>query len=303
MPRVSVLLTCYNHFRYLPDALESVRNQTYRDHEIIALDDGSTDGTREWLADQPGIRCIFNERNLGTYATLNVGLNNASGELVAILNDDDLWAPEKLERQVALIDRDDRIGIVHTGGRFIDGDGKEIPGNPLGFRFPTFETGDILLGLVYENKIIASAALARRECFERVGHFDPGYFGSGDWQMWFRIAEEYLAGFVDAPLTMYRVHGANASHKLERIWQDDDRLREWMLNRLDYLETRFSPADVRKAKAFNLAALGTVKALNGFPSLARRAYAQSIRLAPGRMKTYLRYATTFLPPSLLRKVV
>ena len=303
MPRVSILLTCYNHFKYLPAALEGIRSQTYRDIEIIALDDGSTDGSREWLADQTDIRCVFNDRNLGTYATLNVGLEKAGGEYVAILNDDDLWSPEKLAKQVELLDRDDRIGLVHTGGHFIDGSGSRTEGNPLGFRFPTFETGDILLGLVYENKIIASAALARRECFERVGPFDPSYFGSGDWQMWFRISEEYLAGFVSEPLTMYRVHGENASHKLDRIWLDDQRLREWMLDRLGRLENRFSPSEVRKAKAFNLAALGTVRALNGYPAQARRAFGASIRTRPTRLKTYLRYATTFLPQPWLRKVL
>jgi len=190
---------------------------------------------------------------------------------------------------------------VHTCGHFIDGDGTRTEGNPLGFRFPTFETGDVLLGLVYENKIIASAAMARRECFERVGFFDPTYFGSGDWQMWFRISEEYLAGFVNEPLTMYRVHGANASHKLDRIWLDDQSLREWMLDRLDRLENRFPPSDVRKAKAFNLAALGTVRALNGYPAQARSAFAASLQHAPTRLKTYLRYATTFLPQDWIRK--
>jgi glycosyltransferase involved in cell wall biosynthesis len=303
MPRVSVLLTCYNHFAYLPQALEGVRNQTFRDFEIIALDDGSTDGTREWLALQPDIRCVFNPKNIGTYATLNVGLAKASGELIAVLNDDDLWAPQKLERQVRLLDENRDVGLVHTGGHFIDGDGKKTDGNPLGFRFPTFDTGDILLGLVYENKIIASAALARRECFEKVGEFDPSYFGSGDWQMWYRIAEEYLVGFVPEPLTMYRVHGANASHKLERIWRDDQRLREWMLDRLDRIDNRFSPAEARKARAFNWAALGTVRALNGYPAEARHAFQASIAEDPLRFKTYLRWATTFLPPSTLKKLL
>ena len=180
MPRVSVLLTCYNHIRYLPEALEGVRRQTFRDYEILAIDDGSTDGTREWLSEQPDIRCVFNETNLGTYETLNVGLRLASGELIAVLNDDDVWMPEKLERQVALLDSHSGVGLVHTGGNFIDGEGKRREGNPLGFAFPRFETGDILLGLVYENKIIASAALARRDCFNQLGGFNRNYFGSGD---------------------------------------------------------------------------------------------------------------------------
>jgi glycosyltransferase involved in cell wall biosynthesis len=305
MPRVSILLTCYNHLAYLPAAVEGVRAQTFDDFEVIALDDGSTDGTRDWLLEQPDLRVILNERNLGTYGTLNAGLREARGELIAVLNDDDLWAPEKLARQIELLDAHPEVGLVHTGGHFIDRDGNRTEGNPLGFRFPTFETGDILQGLVYENKIIASAALARRECFDRLGPFDEGYFGSGDWQMWFRIAEEYRVGFVDAPLTFYRVHGENASHKLERIWRDDERLREWIQTRLALAleKGRIGPGEYAEASAFNQAALGTVKKLNGKPAESRKAYARSVRLNPLRAKSYLRYAATFLPPELFRKTL
>lgn len=303
MSRVSILLTCYNHIRYLPTALEAVRAQTYRDFEIIAIDDGSTDGTREWLSEQSDVRCIFNEQNLGTYATLNVGLEHASGEFIAVLNDDDVWLPEKLARQVELLDSDSAIGLVHTGGHFIDGDGNRREGNPLGFAFPTFKTGDILLGLVFENKIIASAALARRKCFDELGGFNALYFGSGDWEMWFRIAEKYLVGFVDEPLTLYRVHGANASHKLEKIWRDDQMLREWMVDRLYDHESRFEPKAFRHAEAFNWAALGTVRALNGDPRTSRKAYETSIRLEPKRWKSYVRWVATFLPQATFRKLL
>jgi len=303
VPRVTILLTCYNHLAYLPAAVAGVRCQTFRDFEIIAIDDGSTDGTREWLRQRADIRSIFNEANLGTYETLNVGLRLARGEFIAVLNDDDLWAPEKLERQVALMDTHPEVGLVHTGGFFINGAGDRTEGNPLGFAFPTFETGDVLLGLVYENKIIASAALARRSCFDELGGFNRDYFGSGDWEMWFRIAEHWHVGFVDAPLTMYRVHGANASHKLERIWRDDERLREWIAPRLEDLGDRFGPLDLRQAKAFNQAALGTVKTLNGDASGGRAAYLRSMRLQPTRWKTYARFLATFLPPTTFRKLL
>jgi glycosyltransferase involved in cell wall biosynthesis len=303
MPKISVLLTCFNHIRYLPAAVEGVRAQTFRDYEIVAIDDGSTDGSREWLAEQKDIRCVFNERNMGTYATLNVGLEKTDSELVAVLNDDDLWAPAKLERQVALLDENPNVGLVHTGGHFIDGDGNQTEGNPLGFAFPRFRTGDILLGLVYENKIIASAALARRKCFQELGGFNEWYFGSGDWEMWFRIAEKYDVGFVDEPLTYYRVHGANASHKLERIWRDDQRLREWMSLKLEELGDRFPASDVRKAQAFNWAALGTVRMLNGNAGTARAAFRASIYTQRNRWRSYLRYAATFLPRSVFRKSI
>ena len=290
MARVSILFTCFNHIKYLPAAFQSILDQTFADWEIIAIDDGSTDGTREWLSEQPQyITRIFNETNLGTYASLNVAMKAAKGEYVAVFNDDDLWAPTKLEKQVAMLDGNPSIGLVHTDGTFIDGAGQEMPGSPLGFEFPRFETGDVSLALVYQNKIIASAALARRRCFLELGGFNEDYFGSGDWEMWIRIAEKWKVGFVPEPLTFYRVHGTNASHKLERIWRDD--------------VSRFEPRDVSRAKSHNYAALGTVLTLNGQPSEGRAMYASSLKEQPGRIKSMLRYAATYLPPSLFRKLL
>lgn len=151
--------------------------------------------------------------------------------------------------------------------------------------------------------MIASAALLRRECFEKLGRFNPAYFGSGDWEMWFRIAEQYEFAFIDEPLTHYRVHGANASHKLERIWRDDQMLREWMAPRLSGLDGRFPAPDVRRAMAFNQAALGTVRTLNGSATLGRASFGASIRLNPARWQTYLRYGASFLPRSTFRKLL
>jgi glycosyltransferase involved in cell wall biosynthesis len=303
MPKVSILLTCYNHIAYLPAALDGIRAQTFTDYEIIAIDDGSTDGSRDWLQNQPDIRCIFNETNLGTYQTLNVGLAAASGEFIAVLNDDDVWLPQKLEKQLALFDANPKVGLVHTFGHFIDGNGARQEGNPLGFAFPRFETGDILLGLVYENKIIASAALVRRICFEQVGEFNAAYFGSGDWEMWFRIAEEFEVGCVNEELTLYRVHGANASHKLDRIWRDDKMLRKWINTRFPRMTSRFDKPSLRKAIAFNFAALGTVSTLTGDPAEGRQWYRQSILNNPTRWQSYARFIATFLPPKVFRKLL
>jgi glycosyltransferase involved in cell wall biosynthesis len=301
MPLVSVVLTCYNHIRYLPAAVEGIKSQTFPDYEVIAVDDGSTDGTREWLSEHLTVgKCIFNEKNLGTYASLNVALQATTGEYVAILNDDDLWAPSKLEKQLELFAKHPKVGLVHTDGCFIDGNGQEVPGSPLGFDFPRTETGDVLLSLLYQNKIIASAALVRRECFEKLGMFNEAYFGSGDWEMWLRIAEEYEIGFVEEKLTFYRVHGENASHKLERIWRDDEMLREWIRTRYwKYAETQEGYA-LKKALAHNEACLGTVKVLNGKPREGREAYLNSIKMEPLRIKSYLRWLATFLPRKAFR---
>ena len=302
MPRVSILLTCYNHLAYLPAALDGIRNQTLQDYEVIALDDGSTDGSRKWLAQQPRIQVVLNEKNLGTYGTLNRGLDLASGEFIAILNDDDVWMPEKLAQQVALLDANPAIGIVQTGGEFVDGSGKPIEGEPLGFKYPQFESGDILLDLVYENKFITSATMFRASLIKQIGGFNEDYFGSADWEMWFRIVEQAQAGCIAENLTQYRVHDANASLNSEKIWRDDQRLREWMLPRLEDLDSRFDAARVTLAKAHCWAALGTARMLNGDARSAREAYRASIHLLPKRLKSYLRYAATFLGPKGFRKL-
>ena len=304
MPRVSILLTCYNHLTYLPAAYQSILDQTFTDYEIIALDDGSTDGTREWLANNATqAKLVFNEKNLGTYGTLNVGLQHATGEFVAVFNDDDLWAKTKLEAQIDMMERFPRVGLVHTDGYFIDGKGVIRKDSPLGFAFPKTETGDVLLALLYHNKIIASAALVRKECFDDLGGFNEEYFGSGDWEMWYRIAEKWHIGYVSEPLTMYRVHGANASHKLDKIWIDDQKLREWIAPRIDSYSDRFDSEELKKAEAHNWACLGTVRTLNGFPESGREAYKTSLKILPGRLKSHLRYAATYLPKPLFRKLL
>lgn len=308
MPRVTILLTCYNHLAYLDAAIEGIKAQTFQDFEVIALDDGSTDGTRERLteiaAGLPQMRLVFNEKNLGTYGTLNVGLREAQGDFVAVLNDDDVWLPDKLNQQVAMLDAMPEVGLVHTNGRFIGAMGEPLPGTPLGFEFPRTATGNVVLALFYANKIIASAVLARKKCFDELGPFDDSFFGSGDWEMWLRIAEKYLVGYLDDELTLYRWHGDNASKKLDRIWADDEKLRERINSRApEYAQMGFDPAMLRSAQSHNWACLGTVRKLNGRASAARKAYGESIKLCPGRFKSYLRYAATFLPRAMFRKLL
>lgn len=301
MPRVSILLTCYNHLAFLPVAVQSIRDQSFCDYEIIALDDGSMDGTREWLTQNlSDAKLIFNEANQGTYETLNIGFRNSSGECIAILNDDDVWHPNKLQLQLALLDESPSVGLVHTNGRFIDGKGQVTEGSPLGFEFPRTRTGNIALDLTYANKIIASSVLFRRKCLDQVGLFDASLFGSGDWDMWFRIAQHWEIGYVDEECTDYRVHGSNASHKLDRIWRDDEVIRHRIS---EYLGSLPDSDAVNQAKAHNAACLGTVATLNGDASAGRRHYLESLRWNRTRLRTYLRLAATFLPRSWFRRLL
>jgi len=299
MPRISILLTCYNHLRFLPAAYQSVLDQTFGDYEILAIDDGSSDGTRAWLKEREGgkLRCIFNEANLGTYATLNVGLNEAKGDFIAILNDDDLWAPGKLAAQAALLESNTRLGLAHTNGWFIDGEGGRHPDPaPLGFPFPHLPSGHVLANLMDHNQIITSSVLIRREAFAKCGEFDPAFYGCGDWHMWVRIAREYEIGYVDEPLTFYRVHGSNAALNDEKMFEDGKRIREWIATWDE------SDPSLRAAFAHNWACLGTERTWLGDKKGGRRAYCESLKRMPRRFKTYLRLVATVLPKPTFRKL-
>lgn len=302
MPRVSVLLTCYNHLEYIEECVKSVEAQTFTDWEIIAIDDGSKDGTREWIRDYPlDMVRIFNEKNLGTYGTLNRALEASSGEFIAILNDDDVWLPRKLELQVAAMDSDPKLGLVHTFGKFVGADTQELDDpEPLGFPFPRSGNGDQFASLIYHNKVINSAALFRRKCIDTAGLWDPAFYGCGDWHMWLRIARDWHVRYLEEPLTLYRVHETNACRDTKRMDDDSLRIREWI-----YDWAKEVPQDrpgLREALAINFAALGTERMWRGNRSGAIRACLDSLRMKPLRAKTYLRLLATLLPQGVYRKL-
>ena len=114
MPRVSVIIPSYNCARYLGRAIDSACEQTYMDYEIVLVDDGSTDDTKD-VAMQYGQKVTYlYQQNQGLSAARNQGISKASGELLAYLDADDMWYPEKLERQVAFLDAHPECGIVHS---------------------------------------------------------------------------------------------------------------------------------------------------------------------------------------------
>ncbi|HWP31636.1 MAG TPA: glycosyltransferase [Fimbriimonadales bacterium] len=296
-PRVSVIIPSYNHEKYIKECIESVLTQTYSDTEILVIDDASKDNTPEILKGyENGIRLILHDTNRGTYKVLNEGLSLAKGEYCAILNSDDVWLPKKLELQVHLMDAHPEYVFCHTYGKFIDQNGKEIPGRPMGFEFPRVPSGDILPRLVTNNCVIASSVLLRVEIARTVCGFDESFRNLGDWDMWLRLAEQGEVGFVDEVLTLYRVHGENTIYQKETTRKEEIRIREALLSKKDELLRKSSqPREMRHALAHTAACLGTLYSITGKPREARQVYLEALRLYPLRAKTWLRYLLTFAP--------
>jgi glycosyltransferase involved in cell wall biosynthesis len=294
MPLVSVVLTSYNHARYLSQAIESVLAQTLKDIEVVTIDDASRDESPAILqryADR--VKVIQHETNRGTYASLNEGIAHTSAPCIAILNSDDLWLPEKLEKQVAMMESDARIGLVHTAFRPIDADGNPIDGNPLGVRFHPNPQGDLLAELLTRNLFITSSVLFRRECLERCGWFEERLFGMGDWDMWLRIAEYYRIGYVPEVLTLYRIHGQNTMYQRERMLADDLWIHEERICKRIPELLRRNGWRMRRALGIALAALGVIYNQRGERGKAYGAFTQSLKLYPWRLKTWLRLLVSF----------
>ena len=208
MPKVSVVIPAYNAMTYLPDTLNSVLQQTFRDFEVLIIDDGSTDYIQTWVAQNvtdPRIRLIA-QANQGLSAARNIGIANAQGEYVAFLDADDLWESTKLEKQVHYLNNNLAVGLVYNWISIIDAKGK-----PTGRVWSGNIEGNVLVELLQRNIIDCPSVLVRRKCFEDVGMFDPTLRSVEDWDMWIRIATRYPFAVTKEPLVYYRQHASNMS--------------------------------------------------------------------------------------------
>jgi len=202
-PTISVIIPTYNRANFICETIDSVLNQTYQDYEIIVVDDGSTDDTKQVLS-KYGNRIIYiYQENQQVGAARNNGIRHSKGKYIALLDSDDVWLPQKLEKDIACFELDSRIGLVYSDVIYISSDGAALYKRKL--KCPT---GDILKSIVLQNFVVLSTAIVRRECFEKVGMFstDREMSGSEDAEMWIRIASQYYFGYIDEITTKYRMH-------------------------------------------------------------------------------------------------
>jgi hypothetical protein len=206
--RVSVLIPSYNHERFLGECLQAALGQSYADFEIVLVDDCSADGSvalAQGFAADPRLKVLVNEANLGTYGTLARGLENSTGELVAVLNSDDLWLPGKLEKQVAALMRHPNATACYTLGWTCDEQGRPDEGADPHDGWSTEPVQDLLPSLVAENRVLASSVLFRRERLR----FETNARFSGDWIALLEAASRGPMCLVPEHLTLWRQHGSN----------------------------------------------------------------------------------------------
>ena len=201
-PRVSVVIPTYNRRDYLAEAIESVRAQTYSDYEIVVVDDGSTDGTEEFIRrrfrDAPLVY-QYQQRS-GSSGARNAGMRAARGELIAFLDSDDLWLPKKLELQVPLFDRDPGVGLVFCGSAGVTATGayREV-------RLPTDSfRGRAIRAMLYRNLMPTPTVVVRARVAGEAGEMYEDLTFGEDWNYWLRVAARCRVDFVPTILVHYR---------------------------------------------------------------------------------------------------
>jgi len=193
IPLVSVVIPTFNRAKLLKRAVASAQSQTYRNLEIIIVDDASTDGTPQEIVDikEHRIRYIRHQSTKGGAAARNTGIHTATGSYIAFLDDDDEWEPEKVEAQLELLNRYDAVLCMYSmeGRAVLAGDQPE-----------TVERNELRRGFVRGGS--ASALMARADVLKEIG-FDEGLPKFQDWDLCIRIAQKYSLGCINQSLVRY----------------------------------------------------------------------------------------------------
>lgn len=226
-PVVSIVIPTYNHAQFVLATLESVWAQTFADYEVIVVNDGSPDNTAavlEPLARTGRIRYI-EQANGGQARARNTGIGLARGAFIALLDDDDLWPPDKLAWQVAALQDDPDAAVVYGKAFPIDADGKPSDPTPeLALLFGgnvSLPEGDVFDSFWTHNHIVSPGqSLIRASFLAKIGGepFDPRIRGCDDWDVWLRLSRDHRFRYQNTVALHYRLHAHNASRDLTAMY-------------------------------------------------------------------------------------
>lgn len=204
MPKVSVIIPTYNRRVFLSKAISSVLKQTYRDYEIIIIDDGSTDATAAIIEgfNEDKIKYIY-QGHQGRSSARNRGIAQSRGAYIAFLDSDDVWLPEKLAIQVKAMDDAPKLGLTCTDVFMEDINGDNVEQWSKKYSCPS---GDVFEQLYNWNFICASTSMTRREIVDSCGLFNAAFDAAEDYELWLRIAAKHEILFIDKILARYCYH-------------------------------------------------------------------------------------------------
>lgn len=214
--KVSVIIPSYNYGEFISDGIESVINQTYKDFEIIVVDDGSTDNTSESVKKYQDRVSYFYKENGGPSSARNYGIHNAKGKYICFLDADDIFLPEKLELQINYMEdnKDDNIGLIYSDYYCVSRRLKITDYyESIGF----LSQKEAVKYLYNYNYINTSTVMIPKACIDKVGSFNEEYKYLEDYDLWLRLGCNYKFGYINKPLVKTRSHFKNFRNKVSDI--------------------------------------------------------------------------------------
>lgn len=235
MPLITVIMPSYNYARFISESIESVLTQSAGDLELLIIDDGSTDKSREIIADfahkDHRVKALFHSKNEGISKTINDGFDVSSGKYIAITNADDVWAEDKIEQELGVLKNNENL-IVWSEGAIIDD-----RGNDTGKTFTQLheatqknKSGMIFDELLKRNFIMFSSILGLRTILTKI-RLDTKIKYMNDWLYFVDLAKDHEFYYIDKPLVKYRIHGRNTTADRSGYLLDDINIRNMFCRR------------------------------------------------------------------------
>ncbi len=299
MPKVSVVIPTYNRAHVLGEAMQSVLDQTFDGFELIVVDDGSTDNTKEVVASfgDPRIKYIYQE-NRGASAAYNTGILASRGEYIAFLDSDDIWLPQKLELQVKLLNSRPDVALVCSDGYIFDVRtnstlGRYWHGVPFGYRVdPQRASRDPLREmLVWGCFISETFVMVRREVFNEVGGYDESLKDHVDWDMYVRVCQRFAIETIDIPLAKMRKHDANLSSNFDRLYEGAEVVLNKAIHSYSLKPDELRLVRLRLARTLYRYGRGLVE--RGRIASGRKKLLASIKVNPWRINPYVWLIVSF----------
>ena len=291
---VSIIIPTYNCARLIGRAIESVLNQTYRDFELVIVDDGSTDNTEEIIKEfqkkDERIKYICHDKNKGGSAARNTGIKVARGEYIAFQDSDDEWLPGKLKKQMEVFKNiSSKVGVVYTGfWRITDNKKTYIPES-----WVKQKDGNIYFELLKGNFVGTPTILIKKKCFQKVGIFDEKLPRLQDWELVIRLSKYYDFKCIDEPLLIsyYTTDSISANHKA-------------LIEALELILTKHYKKfnNYKKILSRHYFDLGRILYLDEDLISGRRYFIKAVKKYPLNIKYLLAYLVSFFGLKTFNKV-
>ncbi len=277
-PIVSVVIPTYNRKSIISRAINSVLNQTYKNYEIIIVDDGSTDDTIEYIKDHfnSKVKCI-SQKNKGASSARNRGISEAKGKYVAFLDSDDEWVESKLQGQVAFLEKNPEIALLC--GRTYRSDNIKKVNSSISQSI----VGDLFPTLFMHSFVSTPTVIVKKEVLDEVGGFDTNYKSAEDFDLWLKITKNYKCAFL--PDLVAIVNRGKDNLSTDKITLH---LHALTILEIHYDENRIPRNKYNKAISDSYIALGRNYLKSGQISQAKKSFIKSFKIFPFRLRS-IRY--------------